>query len=159
MTDFFDTPIEFLKGVGPQRSELLRKELNIFTFGDLLSHFPFRYVDRTKFYKVKEAHADLPYIQLKGVLKNAVIRGENRKKFLTGKFEDETGSIDLVWFQSVNYIAPSLKLNAEYIVFGKPTLFNRTLNIVHPEMELAIEANNAIVSAMQAVYSSTEKLK
>jgi len=159
MADFFDTPIEFLKGVGPQRSELLRKELNIFTFGDLLSHFPFRYVDRTKFYKVKEAHADLPYIQLKGVLKNAVIRGEKRKKFLTGKLEDETGSIDLVWFQSVNYIAPSLKLNAEYIVFGKPNLYNGALNIIHPEMELAVEANNAIASAMQAVYSSTEKLK
>jgi ATP-dependent DNA helicase RecG len=159
MADFFDTPIEFLKGVGPQRSELLRKELNIFTFGDLLSHFPFRYVDRTKFYKVKEAHADLPYIQLKGVLKNAVIRGEKRKKFLTGKLEDETGSIDLVWFQSVNYIAPTLRLNAEYIVFGKPSLFNRNLNIVHPEMELAAEASSTIASAMQAVYSSTEKLK
>jgi ATP-dependent DNA helicase RecG len=159
MTDFFDTPIEFLKGVGPQRSELLRKELNIFTFGDLLHHFPFRYVDRTKFYKVKEAHADLPYIQLKGVLKNAVIRGEKWKKFLTAKFEDETGSIDLVWFQSVNYIAPSLKLNEEYIVFGKPGLFNRSLNIVHPEMELVAEANNNLASAMQAVYSSTEKLK
>ncbi len=159
MADFFDTPIEFLKGVGPQRSELLRKELNIFTFGDLLSHFPFRYVDRTKFYKIKEAHADLPYIQLKGVLKNAVVRGEKRKKYLTGKFEDETGSIDLVWFQSVNYIAPTLKLNSEYIVFGKPNLYNGALNIIHPEMELAIEANNAIASAMQAVYSSTEKLK
>lgn len=157
--DFFDTSIEYLKGVGPQRGDLLKKELNIFTFGDLLNHFPFRYVDRTKFYKIKEISADLPYIQLKGFLKNVVVKGEKRKKYLTGKFEDETGSIDLLWFQGVSWIAPILKLNAEYIVFGKPNVYNGVINIVHPEIELVSEANNTMASAMQAIYNSTEKLK
>ncbi|MCX6291441.1 MAG: ATP-dependent DNA helicase RecG [Bacteroidetes bacterium] len=158
-TGFFETPIEFLKGVGPQRSELLKKELGIRTFGDLLNHFPFRYVDRTKFYKVNEVNADLPYIQLKGILKNVLVKGEKYKKMMVGKLVDETGSVDLVWFQGVKWIAPTLKLNAEYIVFGKPGIFNRTINIVHPEMELASEAALSTASAMQAVYSSTEKLK
>ena len=157
--DFFDTPIEFLKGVGPQRSELLKKELGIRTFGDLQQHFPFRYVDRTRFYKIKDIHAELPYIQLKGMLKNVLIRGAKRKKFMTAKLADETGSIELVWFQSVSWIAPTLKLNTEYIVFGKPNLYNGSINLVHPEMELAAEAANKIASSMQSVYNSTEKLK
>src|SRR5436190_12411615 len=117
MNTFLDTKIEFLKGVGPQRAALLNKELGIFTFGDLLQHFPFRYVDRTKFYKVSEASSELPYIQIKGQIKSLVVRGDKRRKILTGRFEDETGSIDLKWFQGIKWITNSLQLNTDYILF------------------------------------------
>lgn len=156
---FLQTSIEFLKGVGPQRAVLLNSELGINTFGDLLQHYPFRYVDRTKFYTVREASAELPYIQLKGKLKSLIVKGEKRRKHLAGRFEDETGSIELKWFQGLKWISTTLKLNTEYILFGKPTEFNGTVNIIHPEMELASEALLQKASAMQPVYSTTEKLK
>ncbi len=158
-TPFLQTPIEFLKGVGPQRSELLKKELGIFTFEDMLLHFPFRYVDRTKFYSIREASPDLPYIQLKGNLRNLIVKGEKRRKYLAGKFEDETGVIELKWFQGVRWLSNSLQLNTEYILFGKPTEFNGSLNIIHPEMEMATEASAVTAVTMQPVYSTTEKLK
>lgn len=157
--DFFQTPVEFVKGVGPQRAELLRKELGIFTQGDLLHHFPFRYVDRTKFYTVKEVSANLPYIQLRGVIRSLVVRGEKRRKFLAGRFEDETGTIELKWFQGIKWLSTSLKLNTEYVLFGKPNEFNGSINIIHPELELASEAKLSLPSSMQPVYSTTEKLK
>ncbi len=157
--DFFQTPIEFLKGVGPQRAEILKKELNIYTQGDLLHHYPFRYVDRTKFYTVSEANANLPFIQIKGVIRSIVVRGDKRKKHLSARFEDATGSIELKWFQSVKWITSSIKLNTEYILFGKPTEFNGYLNIVHPELELLEEAKLSVASSMQPVYPTTEKLK
>lgn len=157
--DFFHTKIEFLKGVGPQRAEILKKELGIFTQGDLLHHFPFRYVDRTKFYTVKEANANLPYIQLKGVIRSVVVKGDKRRKHLSGRFEDATGTIELKWFQGVKWITSSIKLNTEYILFGKPTEFNGTINIIHPELELVEEAKLTVASSMQPVYPTTEKLK
>ncbi len=157
--DFLDTSIEYLKGVGPQRAELLKKELGIFTFGDLLHHFPFRYVDRTKFYTAREATADLPYIQLKGQIRSLVMKGDKRKKYLTGRFEDSTGSIELKWFQGAKWILSSIKLNTEYILFGKPTEFNGQINIIHPELELSSEAATGVASNLQAVYNTTEKLK
>jgi ATP-dependent DNA helicase RecG len=159
MTQFLQTPIEYLKGVGPQRSELLKKELGISTFEDLLLYFPFRYVDRTKFYSIREATAELPYIQLRGSIRNLIVRGEKHRKYLTGKFEDETGAIELKWFQGVKWLTNSLKLNTEYVLFGKPTAFNGFLNIVHPELEIASEAANTIAVTMQPVYGTTEKLK
>ena len=152
---FLQTSIEFLKGVGPQRAELLNNELGIRTFGDLLQHFPFRYVDRTKFYSVREASAELPYIQLKGKLKSLIVKGEKRRKHLTGRFEDETGSIELKWFQGLKWISTTLKLNTEYILFGKPTEFNGTVNIIHPEMELASEA--LLQKASASFKSSMDK--
>lgn len=158
-SDFLDTSIEFLKGVGPQRAEALKKELGIFTFGDLLQHFPFRYVDRTKFYTVREVSADLPYIQLKGQIKSLVMKGDKRRKYLTGKFEDGSGSIELKWFQGAKWILSSVKLNTDYILFGKPSEFNGQFNIIHPELELASEAATSVASTLQAVYNSTEKLK
>lgn len=157
--DFFQTQIEFLKGVGPQRAEILKKELNIYTQGDLLHHYPFRYVDRTKFYTVSEANVNLPYIQIKGVIRSIVVRGDKRKKHLSGRFEDATGFIELKWFQGVKWITSSIKLNTEYILFGKPTEFNGYLNIVHPELELSDEAKLSVASSMQPVYPTTEKLK
>ena len=156
---FLDTPIEFLKGVGPQRASLLNKELGIFTFSDLLQHYPFRYVDRTKFYTIKEATSDLPYIQLKGQIRSLVVKGEKRRKHLTGRFEDATGTIELKWFQGVKWISDSIRLNTDYILFGKPTEFNGYLNIIHPELELESESTPLTASTMQPVYSTTEKLK
>ena len=159
MNPFFDTSIEFLKGVGPQRALLLNKELGIFTFGDLIQHYPFRYVDRTKFYTIKEAAPDLPYIQLKGQIQNLIVKGEKRRRYLSGKFRDETGTIELKWFQGVKWLSNSLQLNTDYVLFGKPAEFNGNLNIIHPELELASESARSISSTMQPVYSTTEKLK
>lgn len=156
---YLQTSIEFLKGVGPVRGELLKKELGIQTFDDLIQHYPFRHVDRTKFYTIKEVTADLPYIQLKGRIKSILVRGEKRRKHLTGIFEDETGKIELKWFQGLKWVSSSLRLNTEYILFGKATEFNGNINIIHPELELASEAANQVASVMQPVYSTTEKLK
>lgn len=156
---YLQTSIEFLKGVGPVRGELLKKELGIQTFDDLIQHYPFRHVDRTKFYTIKEVTTDLPYIQLKGRIKSILVRGEKRRKHLTGIFEDETGKIELKWFQGLKWVSSSLRLNTEYILFGKATEFNGNINIIHPELELASEAANQVASVMQPVYSTTEKLK
>jgi len=157
--DFFQTPIEFLKGVGPQRAELMKKELALFTFGDLLYHFPFRYVDRTRFYTISELNAELPYIQVKGILKGLELKGQKRKQLLSATLEDPTGRLQLVWFKGLRWMKESLKSNQEYIVFGKPTVFNNHLNVVHPEMESSAEAQQTVFSALQPVYNTTEKLK
>ncbi|MCX6273895.1 MAG: DUF559 domain-containing protein [Bacteroidetes bacterium] len=157
--DFFSTPIEYLKGVGPQRADLLKKEAGIFTFGDLLTYYPFRYVDRTKFYKAKEVNADLPYVQVRGKLVSIVLIGEKRTKRLVGKIQDETGSLELVWFAGIKWLKDSLQLNKEYIIFGRVTSFNGKLNMPHPEMELASEAEKHVASSLQAVYNTSEKLK
>lgn len=159
MFPFLQTPIEFLKGVGPLRAELLKKELGISTYEDLLNHFPFRYVDRTRFYSIKEITTDLPYIQLKGQIRNLVVRGEKRRKLLTGRFEDETGSVELKWFQGVKWISDSVKLNNDYVLFGRPTEYNGYINIIHPELELLSEAAATTATVMMPVYSTTEKLK
>jgi ATP-dependent DNA helicase RecG len=157
--DFFSTPIEFLKGVGPLRADSLRKELGIFTFGDLLFHFPFRYVDRTRFYTTREINADLPYVQLKGRITKLTVKGENRRKHLSGIFQDEAGTLELKWFQGLKWVMQAVKLNTEYILFGKPSSFNGILNVIHPELELVAEASKEMASALQPVYPSTEKLK
>lgn len=157
--DFFQKEISFLKGVGPQRAEALGKELSIKSFGDLLFYFPFRYVDRTQFYQIKNIHADLPYIQVKGVIKNFYTRGDKRKPILIANFEDETGSMELVWFQGAKWILTSLKTDIPYIVFGKPGVFNGQLNIAHPEIEAASEAQESNYTTLQPVYNTTEKLK
>ncbi len=157
--DFFHTAIEFLKGVGPQRADILKKELGIFTYHDLLHHFPYRYVDRTQFYTCREAHADLPFIQVRGKLKSLVTKGERHKKYMAGRFEDETGSIELKWFRGLRYLSTSLKLNSEYILFGKPNEFNGTVNIIHPELELVSEINPALATTLQPLYNTSEKMK
>ena len=156
---FSDTPIEYLKGVGPQKGELLKKELNIYTFNDLLTFYPFRYVDRTKFYKVKEINPDMQYVQLLGKIVDIHTAGKQRSKRLVATFKDETGTIELVWFQGIKWMAEKLKIGMECVVFGKPTLFNNKFNIAHPELEEKSDENTRFASALQAVYSTTEKLK
>ena len=153
-----ENDIEFLKGVGPARGELLKKELEIFKFKQLVQYYPFRYVDRTKFYKVAEAHQDLPFIQIKGKLNNLQEIGGPRAKRLTAQFLDETGSIELVWFKGVRWIKEAIKPGVEYILFGKPTAFNGKINVVHPDLEPLSKANSVVQMGLQPVYSTTDKL-
>lgn len=158
-SDLLSTQIEFLKGVGPQRAELLKKELGVYTFGDLLEHYPFRYVDRTRFYKVSEINADLPYVQLKGQIVSHGMVGVKRAKRLVATFRDSSGTIELVWFQGAKWVSEKLQMGGEFIVFGKPAIFNGRFNIAHPEIEIATEENTVRASALQPVYPATEKLK
>ncbi|MBD1430502.1 ATP-dependent DNA helicase RecG [Sphingobacterium litopenaei] len=154
------TPIEYLKGVGPQKADVLKKELQLFTIGDLLQYYPFRYIDRTQFHKIRQLHTDLIGAQVLGRLIELKEVGEKRAKRLVGIFKDETGSMELVWFQSVTFIQKSLKVGAAYIIYGKPTEFNGQISITHPEIELYNSQEKKIGNlTMQPVYSSTEKLK
>lgn len=157
--DIFDTPIEYLKGVGPKRAEILQKELNIFTFGGLIHHYPFRYVDRSKFYKAREVNEGMPYIQLRGFITNLQVIGEKRGQRLTALFKDETGMIELVWFKSIGWVKKFIDAKTEYIIFGKPNEFNGKINIVHPEIEPVNEQNSINLSSMQPVYNTSEKMK
>ena len=157
MQELFNS-IEYLKGVGPKRAELLRKELGIHTFGDLLHYFPFRYIDKTKFYKTNEINSDLPYVQLIGHINNLQELGAKHSKRLTAKFHDENGAIELVWFKGTKWIKDSIKVNNKYVVFGKPNLYNGKINIVHPELETIDEKHQTKLNALQPIYSTTESL-
>ncbi len=158
--DLLGSPVEYLKGVGPQRAEVLKKELGIFTFGDLLFHFPFRYVDRTKIYKIKEVNVNTQYIQLKGMLRDMDIASSGKfRKRLIANLEDETGTIELVWFQNAKWVQQNLTEGKEYIVFGKPNLFRNKFSIAHPEMELVENEEKSIAGKLQPMYPSTDKLK
>jgi ATP-dependent DNA helicase RecG len=158
--NFLKTPIEFLKGVGPQRADVLKKELSIFNYWDLLRHYPFRYIDRTKFYKLNEVNAELPYIQIIVRLKTFDIIGEKSSKRLVAQALDDTGTIELVWFQSIKWIEKTLQLNSHYVIFGKVSFFNCKMQMTHPELEV-YHSNNLNYGnlTLQPVYSSTEKLK
>ncbi|AIM38911.1 ATP-dependent DNA helicase RecG [Sphingobacterium sp. ML3W] len=154
------TPIEYLKGVGPQKADVIKKELQIFTIGDLLSYYPFRYIDRTVFHKIRQLDADMYSAQVLGRLIGLKEVGEKRAKRLVGQFKDETGSIELVWFQSITWLQKSLKVGAVYVMYGKPSVFNGQISITHPEMEpYQTQAKNLGNMTLQPVYSSTEKLK
>lgn len=157
-TDLLFTPISYLKGVGPKRAELLQKELGIFTYFDLLQHYPFRYVDKTKYHTVVEIAENTTEVQLVGILLSVEEVGDARSKRLVAKFADKTGVIELVWFKGIKWIKPALPLQIPLVVFGKPTEFKGKFNFVHPEVEL-LEAHNAsLQSGLQPVYNATEKL-
>ncbi len=159
MTNHLQTSIEYLKGVGPARGELLRKELNIHRYGDLLNLFPNRYIDRTRYYKVNELQNSNSEVQIIGKIINikTVEFGKNLKR-LVASFTDETGTMELTWFQGVKWIRESLKLNEIYVIFGKATSYGTQFSMAHPEMELLEEHKVSLRSAMQPVYPSTEKL-
>jgi ATP-dependent DNA helicase RecG len=159
MSSFLDTPISYLKGIGPQRAEVLQKELMIFTYKDLIQHYPFRYVDRTHFQSVREVTEDSAYYQLRGHIVEIDFVGDKRTKRLVAKFRDGTGMIDLVWFQGAKWMAEKLKANTEYIVYGKATSFMGRFNMPHPEIDVVTPELLAIQSSFQSVYNSTEKLK
>lgn len=158
MLDLSTRDIKFLAGVGPSRAKTLNLELKIFSLKDLVYYFPYKYVDRSKIYTVSEVSGSMPYIQLKGRIFNFNTIGEGRKKRLVAKFYDGTGYLDLIWFRGVKYITTSLKLNHDYLVFGKPTIFNGQVNIAHPDMD---EAGSLELSTLglKPYYNTTEKMK
>jgi len=151
--------IQFIQGVGPKRAEILTSELNISTIEDMLYYFPFKYIDRTKFYKISELNANLPYIQIRGKILEFNVVGIGKSKRLTARFYDETGGIELVWFKGLTWITKSYKTNVEYVIFGKPNLFNSNINISHPEIEDANIFDKSLVTSLQPQYSISEKLK
>lgn len=159
MSSILQTPIEYLKGVGPQRGELLRKELDIDTIGDLLHYYPFRYVDRSVIHHIKDITPLTQFIQLKGKISGFRQIGAGRQKRLLATFRDSSGEIDLVWFQGVDWILKTLKVNTEYLLFGKPQVFNNAYNIPHPEVELFTDEVKTSGKGLQPVYSSTEKAR
>lgn len=156
-SSILDTPIEFLKGVGPQRGELLRSELSIATYEDLLYHFPYRYFDRTQITKIADITPQTEFVQLAGTMINIFEEGEGRKRRLLATLYDDTGKIELIWFQGAQRMKSSLKEHHKYIVFGRVAFFNGVPNIPHPETDL-ITAETAI-AGMQPVYPTTEKLR
>jgi ATP-dependent DNA helicase RecG len=151
-----ETPVEFLKGVGPQRAELLRKELEIATYEELLHHFPFRYFDKTGISTIDSINDQTEYVQLSGKIVNIYEEGEGRKRRISATFYDDTGRINLVWFQSLSWVKKSLEEYGQYVVFGKVSSFNGGYSITHPELETLARANASI--GMQPVYSSTARL-
>ena len=158
MSHILQTPIEFLKGVGPSRGELLRKELGIYKYGDLVQLFPNRYIDRTRYYKINELTAGNTEVQLIGKIISLKTIEQKRGKRLVANFKDETGQMELVWFQGQKWVRENLKLNVDVVIFGKCSAFNGIYNIPHPEIELLAEHQKSLRSAMQPVYPSTETL-
>ncbi|HVW94779.1 MAG TPA: ATP-dependent DNA helicase RecG [Mucilaginibacter sp.] len=157
----FETPIEYLKGTGLNRATILKKELQIANFGDLLNYFPYKYIDRTKFYKIKDIQSDMPYVQVLARLTHKDIIGEKRTTRLVAQAQDDTGVIELVWFQGVRWMEKTLVTGRVYVLFGKPGFFNGKAQMAHPEMELystEVQQRRGNLT-LQPAYSSTEKLK
>jgi ATP-dependent DNA helicase RecG len=159
MNSVLDQDIKYLKGVGPKRSELLNQELNIFTFRDLLYYFPYKYIDRSRFYKIREIDTTLTFIQIKGKILSFRTEGHPRKRRLVAEFADDTGVIELVWFKGLNWVVKSYKINTEYIVFGRPAIYNRKISVPHPEIETVEKLETYVNTKFQAQYNTTEKLK
>ena len=158
MLDLTERDIKFLQGVGPQRATLLNKELNIGSFHDLLYYFPYKYVDRSRLYYIHEIDGNMPYIQLKGQILSFETLGEGRQRRLVAHFSDGTGVVDLVWFQGIKYLMGRYKAHEEYIVFGKPTVFNGRINVAHPDIDLPKDLTLSSMG-LQPYYHTTEKMK
>ena len=159
INDKLNTELKFLKGVGPKKAELFASELGLFTYGDLIHYYPYKYIDKSKFYKISEVNQNLAYIQIKGKFTSLSETGTKFKKRLSANFTDETGTIELVWFKGVKWIKDSIKPDIEYIIFGKPTIFNNKFNIIHPEIEELSKYDSKINSALEPAYNTTEKMK
>lgn len=155
---FLDTPIEYLKGVGPARAQLLQRELDIYTYGDLLEYFPYRHIDRSQFSTVRDMDIEEPYVVLRGTIDEMHTVTSGKSTRLTARFSDSTGTVELVWFQGIKWIKESLKSDVEYVVMGKPSVFNGHINIAHPDIERA-DRESSTTKKYYPVYSSTEKLK
>ena len=158
MFDITTRDIKYLQGVGPQRAAMLNKELNIFSLRDLLYYFPYKYVDRSRLYYIHEIDGNMPYIQLKGQILSFETIGEGRQRRLVAHFSDGTGVIDLVWFQGIKYLMGKYKAHEEYIVFGKPTVFNGRVNVAHPDIDPAKDLTLSTMG-LQPYYNTTEKMK
>lgn len=150
--------IKYLQGVGPQRASVLNKEINIYTLNDLLHYYPYKYIDRSRLYYISEIDGEMPYIQIKGTILSFETLGEGRQRRLVAHFSDGTGIIDLIWFQGIKYITSKYKVREEYIVFGKPTVFNGRYNIAHPDIDKADEIALSSLG-LRPYYNTTEKMK
>jgi ATP-dependent DNA helicase RecG len=159
MNRLFDQEIKYLKGVGPKKAEMLGKELSIFTFHDLLYFFPYKYIDRSKIYTIKEIDSNQTFIQLKGKIQHFRMEGQRYKQRLVAVFTDGTGTVDLVWFQGLQWVTRNYQPNVEYIVFGRPSVYNNRLSFAHPEIEISGKDENQLFTPLQPQYSTTEKLK
>ena len=157
--DLLQTPVEYLKGVGPKRAELLRKEAGISTYYDLLTYYPFRHVDRSRFTPIGEINTDNVYLQVRGKVTDVQLVGQGRSSRLIVTLRDATGSIELLWFQGINWVKDKFKPGSEWIVFGKPTLFNGRYNFSHPETETVAEYTAQPADPLHPIYNSTEKMK
>ena len=158
MFDLASRDIKYLSGVGPQRASVLNKELNIYSLHDLLYYFPYKYVDRSRIYYIHEIDGTMPYIQLKGEILGFETIGEGRQRRLIAHFSDGTGIVDLVWFQGIKFLVGKYKVHQEYIVFGKPSVFNGRINIAHPDIDNASELKLSTMG-LQPYYNTTEKMK
>ncbi|HJV19690.1 MAG TPA: ATP-dependent DNA helicase RecG [Sediminibacterium sp.] len=153
------SPIEYLKGVGPLRADLLKKELNIFTFKDLLEHFPIRHIDKTRVNPIKDINAFTDYIQVVGRLMHYEIIGAGRSRRLVAQVKDSSGQLELTWFQGISWMEKNLHIGSDYLIFGKTGFFNSKPQMVHPEMEVFVPAKAGARDFLEPVYPSTEKLK
>ena len=158
MLDLDKRSIMYLPGVGPKKAEILQKEAGISSYEDLLFYFPYKYIDRSRFYKVAEVTGDMPYIQLKGRILFFDTVGEGRTRRLIGKFTDGTGTIDLVWFKGINYVLDKIKTGVDYIVFGKPTEFGHIYNIPHPDID-SLDQADKVANGLTPFYNTSEKMK
>lgn len=158
MLDLDKRAITYLQGVGPKKAEILQKEAGISSYEDLLFYFPYKYIDRSRFYKVSEVEGNMPFIQLKGRILYFDQVGEGRTKRLVGKFTDGTGTIDLVWFKGISYVTDKIKTGTDYIVFGKPTEFGHLYNIPHPDID-PVEQADQVASGLTPFYNTSEKMK
>ena len=157
--DFLNTSIEYLKGVGPKRAALLKSEIRVHTFNDLLHYFPFRYIDKSKVHKIKEIKSDLAFVQIRGTISNLKAIGKGRVQRVTALLSDDTGSIELVWFKGFKWLEGRFKPGVEYLVFGKPTLFKDRYNIAHPEVDTPDEQTESLSISLQGHYSETDQLR
>jgi ATP-dependent DNA helicase RecG len=157
--NILDTPVEYIKGIGPAKGETFRKELNIHVLGDLIFTYPFRYIDRTMFHLIKDINADGDNIQCKGTLISLEkIKGKTNRSRITGVFKDTTGTMELVWFQGVTWLDKTLTIGEEYIIYGRVTIFSGKKQMAHPEMELVADSSVSLAKTFDPVYSSTEKM-
>ena len=156
--DLHQRAITYLPGVGPKRAEVPQKEVNLASYEDLLYYIPYKYMDRSRFYRVSDINGSMPYIQLKGRILSFETLGEGSAKRLIGKFSDGTGTIDLVWFKQIHWVTNKLKPDVDYIVFGKPTLFGNSFNMVHPDVD-PIEQAAQVAQGLTPYYNTTERMK
>ena len=137
MQDLKHTDITYLPGIGPKRAKVLADELGIHTWYDLLYYFPYKHIDRSRVYMISELTSDMPFVQLKGQFLSFEEQGEGRKRRLVGHFTDGRQVMDLVWFNGTRYITSNIKLHQDYIIFGRPSVFNGRINISHPDVDPA----------------------
>ena len=154
-----NTDINYLQGVGPKRAATLLAELGIRTVEDLVTYYPYKYVDRSRFYTIREANENLPYIQLKARIVRFEKRGEGRSQRLVATIADGTGTMELVWFKGLKFVTERYRINQPYIIFGKPQRYGRLLNIAHPEIDILIDGAEQKIQGLQAHYNTTEKMK